>query len=59
MNDRGKYIASFYPYNSYANNHVELLTGLEKLRAIPDRELAGYLASIWDTLPVVKQNRSR
>ncbi len=49
MITRGQYLASLYPFDPAVN--IRNLDGIRKLKAIPDRELAGFLATIWDNIP--------
>ena len=36
-----------YPFRESARAGIRYLDGLDKLRGIEDREMAGYLAQIW------------
>ncbi len=49
MITRAQYLASLYPFDPAIN--IRDLDGIRKLKAIPDRELAGFLATIWDNIP--------
>jgi hypothetical protein len=48
--------ADVFPYDPTAR--IERLTGLQKLRAIKDRELAGYLFALWQALPSAAPRRA-
>lgn len=49
--------AEVFPFDPRAR--VECLRGLQKLRAIEDRELADHLFRLWEALPAPRAARSR
>lgn len=57
MITRGQYLASLYPFQY--DVMVQSMEGLQKLKGIADRDLAGYLATIWDSIPAVRMKVRR